>query len=135
VPAYGNGSPLPIGAITSGVITYRIEPGPVAPHDDAVVVHAPQGRVLLITREGTIIAADPAARRLLAELGAEESGGLDGPIATAVQAWLGSAASTDLIAMPLPGVVVRAIRLDETCAVAVVLETARGEGLYRSSKS
>jgi hypothetical protein len=114
------------------VIAYRIEPSPVAPVDD-VVVHAPRGRVLLITREGSIIAADPAARRLLAELGAEESGCLHGPIATAVQGWLASASSTDLIAMPLPGIVLRAIRLDETCAVAVVLETARGEGLYRPS--
>jgi hypothetical protein len=114
------------------VIAYRIEPSPVAPVDD-VVVHAPRGRVVLITREGAIVAADPAARRLLAELGAEKSGGLDGPIATSVQTWLASASSTDLIAMPLPGTVVRAIRLDETGAVVIVIETARGEGLYRPS--
>jgi hypothetical protein len=107
------------------VIAYRIEPGPVAP-DTFSVVEGPEAFVLLITRDGTIVAGDPTARRLLAALGAEQSGGLDGPIATAVQAWLAGASSCDLIAMPLPGLVLRAIRLDDLCSVVVVLETTAG---------
>ena len=105
------------------MIAYRIEPRPVAP-ENFTVVEAPEAFVLLITRDGTIVAADPTARRLLTALGAEQSGGLDGPIATAVQAWLSSASSCDLIAMPLPGLVLRAIRLDDLRTVVVVLETA-----------
>lgn len=105
------------------MIAYRIEPRPVDPAEFVASVRGARARVVIVRRDGTIIAADRVARRMLDDIEPHEADRLPRVIESAVFEWIAKNAGGDLVATPLPGLLLRAMELHgDGAPIALLIE-------------
>ena len=105
------------------MIAYRIEPRPVDPAEFVASVRSARARVVILSRDGTIVAADRVARRMLDDIEPHAANRLPRVIESEVFEWLRTNAGVDLVATPLPGLLLRAMELHGPGAsIALLIE-------------
>ncbi|MDP9025085.1 MAG: LuxR C-terminal-related transcriptional regulator [Candidatus Eremiobacteraeota bacterium] len=105
------------------MIAYRIEPRLPEPDEFVASVRAARARVVIVSRDGTIIAADPVARRMLDDIEPHDANRLPRVIEAAVFAWIDQKLGGDLVATPLPGLLLRAMELNgDGAPIALLIE-------------